>query len=388
MKCVMRFLERLFGPEERSMPEKVLSEDSGEVTEETAVPLMPGESESEPTPEEVPMPTKIPEPTRKDLRIENGSSSWAAGMMPDVIIMHYSAGFNVAGCFAALSRRGLSVHASVERDGVLYEHRKWSERALHAGYGVWRGRQDINQRAFGVEVINLGWLSGSGDGSDNPKVSGLKKWGPPEDELVQGDQEFYRVEGSVRVITKTPCSRFKDHRDAWASLLWSEYTEAQKQTTLWLAWDWISWTAQQNNGEPTIPIENVVGHEHVQGWNKSDPGPAFFWVELYDYLIERAREELPILLDPTWNIKARVAALQSHVHRLDIEIGSIDGVWGEKTQAGIEEALKLFGPVYDLGDIEVKPENTLALCRAFVQIPGFNPQAADHGGISDDLSNV
>jgi N-acetyl-anhydromuramyl-L-alanine amidase AmpD len=393
MKCVSKIFELLFGSPGSPTLSEILSctrsPDVEDLPDTEEIPREP-----EPTPpekEEVPMP-QIPAPLRKDMRIQFGRSEWPQGSIPDVIIMHYSAGYSVAGCFKALTNRKLSVHASIERDGVLYDHRKWSERAIHAGYGVWRGRQDLNHRSFGVEVINLGWLEGPGNGSDDPKLASIFKWGPPADELVQGDQEFFRLESNgqsdVRIITKTDCSSFTDHRDAWAGKLWSEYPEAQKQATLWLAWDWIAWTASQNGGEPTIPIENVVGHEHVRKGGKTDPGPAFFWAELYDYLMERAAEELPVLLNPTWNPKARVAAVQSHVHRLGIDVGSIDGVWGKNTQAGAEKALELFGPVYSLGEVEVSPQNTLALCRAFVQIPGFDPKAADHGGISDDLASA
>ena len=86
---------------------------------------------------------------------------------PWVCIVHYSAGYNVVGCKKALVDRGLSVHASIERDGVIFEHVSDKDRGIHAGDGKWCGDGSMNNAALGFEIINLGHFEGLFD-SKNP----------------------------------------------------------------------------------------------------------------------------------------------------------------------------------------------------------------------------
>jgi len=288
----------------------------------------------------------------------------------DIAIIHYSAGYNVQGCYDALFERRISVHESVERDGSIYQHVDHNNRGIHAGYGVWGGKNSINSRSFGVEVINFG-EGYEGDGMPSPHG----KYGPPDDELIPTPNEvWYRVETygqtSTRVLTRQKMKSFPDHREGSSGRMWALYPEAQVKSTHWLVWEWMKHS-------PNIILENVIGHEHVTPHKKIDPGPAWPWRETEKYLESKAALERPELLDYNYRTKERIKAIQSHVHRCGINIGNIDGVWGTMTEAGVKTMLERYNNFYklelSLGDI--KPENSLKLCNAFRLIPGFDSPA-------------
>jgi N-acetyl-anhydromuramyl-L-alanine amidase AmpD len=290
----------------------------------------------------------------------------------DVAIIHYSAGYSVDGCYNALLSRKLSVHESVERNGKIYQHVSHSNRGIHAGYGQWAGRSNMNSRSLGVEVINFGW-GYAGDGS--PSEHG--RFGPTDDELVQDPSgKWYRVESYMkngekvftRVITRQTMDKFTDHREHHKNKLWSKFTPEQVAATHWLVWEWMK-------EHPNIILENVVGHEHVTPHRKTDPGPAWPWRQTESFLEAMAASERPELLDPSFKLEDRIKAVQSHVHRCGVNVGSIDGDWGPLTVNGISSLINSYNNIYklELTLSDVRPESCLKLANAFRLIPGFDP---------------
>lgn len=288
---------------------------------------------------------------------------------PDIAIIHYSSGYSVKSCHDTLAKRKLSVHNSVERDGKVYQHLDYKNRGLHAGYGQWGGKGNMNGRSFGVEVINFGWgFEGTGELKYN-------KFGPTKDELKQDDNgSWHRVETymkngkeiSTRVITKQKMSKFPDHREEHQDKLWSEFTKEQIDSTHWLIWEWMS----QN---PNIILENVLGHEHVTPHRKTDPGPAWPWRKTELFLQDMALKERPELLDFSHKTKERIRAVQSHIHRCGIDIGNVDGVWGNRTKNGVLKMIKDYSETYalNLSTKDAVKEESLKLSNAFRLIPGF-----------------
>jgi len=50
----------------------------------------------------------------------------------------------------------VSAHYLVEEDGLIWRLVPEEARAWHAGAGVWRGREALNDRSIGVEIVNGG----------------------------------------------------------------------------------------------------------------------------------------------------------------------------------------------------------------------------------------
>jgi len=312
---------------------------------------------------------KMLKPNIVQMPLPNFRVGWPT--QADVAIIHYSAGYSVEDCFNALLGNKLSVHESVERDGTIYQHLNHGNRGIHAGYGQWSGRGNMNSRAFGVEVINFGW---GYEGSGEP--SSYNKFGPPNDELIKDAKTWFRVESykkngkkiSTRVLTNQKMSNFADHRDEHLDKLWAEFPDNQVESTNWLVWEWL----KEN---PNIILENVVGHEHVTPHRKTDPGPAWPWRKTEAFLETMAEKERPELLDHSYRAKDRIKAVQSHVRRCGVDIGAVDGLWGPATSNGVRQLIETYNAIYELNlDMsDVRENKSLKLSNAFRLIPGFNP---------------
>jgi N-acetylmuramoyl-L-alanine amidase len=80
------------------------------------------------------------------------------GMVPDMIVLHYTGMPDVEGAIARLCTVGtdVSAHYIVLEDGRIIQTVPESKRAWHAGLGVWAGQTDINSLSIGIEIINRG----------------------------------------------------------------------------------------------------------------------------------------------------------------------------------------------------------------------------------------
>lgn len=305
----------------------------------------------------------------KHLLTKGYSKGWTR--TPWAIVIHYTANYTEPQVYKILSKRGLSVHFCIERDGKLVRYLEDKNRGWHAGYGRWCGRSNMNHHSFGVEVVNFGW--GDGElGKTSPHYIYRNK-SESDPEILPGDTEFYRDETyknskgkkvTTRVVTSQEMDKFPDHRKAWADKVWAEYPEPQVEAVAWQTWNWMK--------EYKILPENVIGHEHVTPHRKTDPGPAFPWDKLEEYIRARAACEMPQLLDVNFNRKLRVKAVQSHCDRMGLDVGDIDGWWGKKTEGAVKDAVKLYGKTYNINDLLIDPDNLTDIAFALKQIPGFN----------------
>ena len=286
---------------------------------------------------------------------------------PWVIVLHYSAGYNAEDCYKTLGKRGLSVHCTIERDGVIWKHLDDTNRAIHAGYGQWGGKSNMNNHALGFEIANLGWMDGPFTGSGSGFLG-------TEVNVANDGKVYFRRESytgsdgkrkAVTLRTETACSQFPDHRPDWAEKYWSLYPQEQLEAVFWIVWKWSQ--------KFRIMPENIIGHEHVSPHRKTDPGPAFPWTDLKEFLEGRYMKHMPEMLDPSFNRSLRVKAVQSHLSRLGLPVGDIDGAWGRNTQTAAREALELYGDTYGISGTTVSAENCYELACALRNIPGFDP---------------
>ena len=80
------------------------------------------------------------------------------GTPVDMLVLHYT-GMLSAG--AALQRLcdpavEVSAHYTVVEDGTVHAHVPEDRRAWQAGPSHWRGRDDVNSRSVGIEIVNTG----------------------------------------------------------------------------------------------------------------------------------------------------------------------------------------------------------------------------------------
>src|ERR1700712_3891254 len=80
------------------------------------------------------------------------------GLLPDMIVLHYTGMPDVEGAITRLCTSGTDVssHYIVLEDGRIVQCVPEAKRAWHAGASSWGGEEDINSCSIGIEIVNRG----------------------------------------------------------------------------------------------------------------------------------------------------------------------------------------------------------------------------------------
>lgn len=174
---------------------------------------------------------------------------------PRFIVMHYTAGGSGSSSrdYMLLSptqkKKRLnsnkkvyaSAHVIIDRDGTIWQIVPFNRVARHAGLSSWRGLNNLNRHAIGIELANWGWLRRQADGS----------YGRSEDHTP--DLPPARISLGAMPGTNTVMG-------------WENYTAAQIKAAESIVRGLL--------GKYPSLIE-VVGHQDISPRRKFDPGPAF-----------------------------------------------------------------------------------------------------------------
>jgi len=87
------------------------------------------------------------------------------GMMPDMIVLHYTGTRDTEAAIGQLCnpKSEVSAHYVVLQDGCILQLVPESRRAWHAGVSSWAGEADVNSRSIGIEIANAGHEHGYPD---------------------------------------------------------------------------------------------------------------------------------------------------------------------------------------------------------------------------------
>ncbi len=79
-------------------------------------------------------------------------------LLPDLIVIHYTAMQNAEAALERLCdrRAEVSAHYLISRKGEIIQLVAEEQRAWHAGAGEWQGKGDVNSRSIGIELDNSG----------------------------------------------------------------------------------------------------------------------------------------------------------------------------------------------------------------------------------------
>lgn len=156
------------------------------------------------------------------------------GLRPEMVILHYTGMPDAKSALKWLCtpESSVSCHYLVYESGKALQLVPESRRAWHAGAGSWRGKDDINSRSIGIEVVNAG--------HDGMRID-------------PGDPR-------------------KPLRDATGETTLPTFPKRQITSVIRLVDDICTrWD---------IPRQNVLAHSDIAPRRKRDPGEAFPWDRL------------------------------------------------------------------------------------------------------------
>lgn len=161
------------------------------------------------------------------------------------LVIHFTAGASALSSIqfwrgAAQRKIDLGAHLTIDRDGTIYQSRRFDRTISHAGKSRWRdpktGRLHTmcNGFAIGIELANAG---------SNGKVI---EWAQRNDPAFAGEQ-------TAR------------HRNGGPEQKWESYPQAQIASLIAVSKALVA----------TYNLDDITGHDCIAPERKDDPGPAF-----------------------------------------------------------------------------------------------------------------
>ncbi|MFG1237436.1 N-acetylmuramoyl-L-alanine amidase [Xanthobacter autotrophicus DSM 597] len=167
----------------------------------------------------------------------------AFARQPSILIMHFTYGAS-AKSSAEWFRDGpkkVSAHVVVDRDGTVIQCVDFDTAANHAGKSSWGGLTSFNNKSFGIELANWGYLKRSGAGWSS--YTGV----PIPEPFIAPHKN-----GNPYLPTDAPIG-------------WEPYPQAQIATAMGIARELVK----------TYRVDTILGHDDIARDRKWDPGPAF-----------------------------------------------------------------------------------------------------------------
>lgn len=161
-------------------------------------------------------------------------------LAPQYLVIHYTAATTARGSISWFLNNAAkaSAHLLIDRDGSVIQFAPFNLITWHAGQSEWNGLKGMNNYSIGIELVNGGRLSKSGE-----------SWLCSVDKKQVADAD---------VVIAT-------HKNEDVEAAWHAYTEKQLQVAAEIATLLLS----------TYKLKNVLGHEDIAPHRKCDPGPAF-----------------------------------------------------------------------------------------------------------------
>ena len=186
----------------------------------------------------------------------------------DFVVMHYTAGISAYSSISWLSSKQAraSAHIIIARDGAITQLVPFNKCAWHAGRSTWLNRNGLNKYSIGIELDNAGKLTRQGE-----------SW-------VNWSGHIY-TDDEVIVAT---------HKNESSAHGWHNYTPVQIEAALTVVETLIT----------HYPIKDVIGHDDIAPYRKTDPGPAFPMDSFKSRVFGRQEDEDKIMLT-TANLNIR-----------------------------------------------------------------------------------
>ncbi len=190
---------------------------------------------------------------RDFVKSPNFSGEFTRGVL-DTIIIHYTAGPYQSAVNTLINPAAkASAHMIIDRDGSITQLIPLNFIAWHAGPSSYNGRTGFNRLSIGIEIVNAGMLTKSGNV--------YRSW-------------FGSAYNPNEVIEAI-------HRNEKTPRFWHIYTEEQIDATIDICRVLIE----------TYNLKHILGHEEICKGMKFDPGPAFPLDRMRNQLLGNGRNQ-------------------------------------------------------------------------------------------------
>jgi len=184
-----------------------------------------------------------------------GSPNRNGLLEPDVIVIHYTAGPDLESTIQTFTdqTQRVSAHLVIDRNGTLVQMVPFDVIAWHAGESSFGDRVGLNKYSIGIEIVNAGRLTKSGDVY-----------------LAWFGKEYQEAEVMTGI-----------HRNESVPSYWHRYTEKQIAVARKVCMLLVQ----------TYQIQYILGHEEISPGRKIDPGPAFPLDKFRDKILHPNRDQ-------------------------------------------------------------------------------------------------
>jgi N-acetylmuramoyl-L-alanine amidase len=158
---------------------------------------------------------------------------------PQYLVIHYTAGRSAESSVAHFMNKDAkaSAHIVIGMDGKITQVVPFNKNAWHAGKSKWNGLVGLNSHSIGIELDNPGVMTRTGS-----------KW-----------IAWFGKEYPASVITEAI------HKHQEVSAGWHIFPEKQIESCIKLSKLLVT----------NYQLLDIVGHEDISPFRKTDPGPAF-----------------------------------------------------------------------------------------------------------------
>ncbi len=194
---------------------------------------------------------------KSDLIKHNVSNNIGGDLIPDSIIVHFTAGGSLDSSIKWMNREGskVSCHLAVGQKGEIIQMVPFNKIAWHAGKSSHHGIDGLNKCSIGIEIDNAGML----------------------DESVDGES-FYSWFEKKYEAKDVFCAGHRNSSNRLA--YWHKFTKEQIEDIQDICELLI-------NTYPTIKY--ILGHDEISPGRKIDPGPAFPIEKIRDRILNSDR---------------------------------------------------------------------------------------------------
>lgn len=159
---------------------------------------------------------------------------------PSYLLMHYTAVTSAESTIDWFKREEaqVSAHLLIDRDGTITQFAPFNVKTWHAGRSNWGAIVGLNTHSIGIELVNGGKL-----------MKNENTWFCPLDrKKIPTDEVHYAI-----------------HKNEQHAEGWQDYTQVQLDVAMKVG----ALLANQYG------LKDVLGHDDVSPFRKTDPGPAF-----------------------------------------------------------------------------------------------------------------